>query len=393
MGKIVIVGAGREGKGHLGIVFSEGGWEVSFLDKDPEVIEALRQGQYEVTEYRAEDTKRKVISGYKAFWTDGQRSCGKEIMEADVIALCLYPEDMGDAISYLLPVLEQRSRMNPAKCLTMFPCTNENGLIPEIDSQIKDGLDEEGRKWYGEKVSLVDTVVRRPVGAESSSSLELEAGVVCPLLIGEPVYADLRGVPWVEKCPADMELLKKLKVHTINTAHAACAYAGYLKGYRMIDEAKADREVSAVISGVLEESVPVLARVYPISEKELWDLAIFPDSKDAFCDPVTRVAFNPLRKLARHDRLTENACLCLEHGVDPKYLILSIANGMAYDAPGDAAAEMIQSWIGEYGIEQAVSRVTGLPAEHEIVRRVSECWAGRKRRRRKEREKNNEQTG
>lgn len=393
MGKIVIIGAGREGKGHLGIVFSEGGWEVSFLDRDPEVIEALRCGQYEVREYRAEDTGRKVVSGYKAFLTDRENSCEGEITEADVIALCLYPKDIGDAVSYILPMLERRSRRNPSRYLTMFPCTNENGLIPEIDSQIKAGLDEEGQKWYKQKVSLVDTVVRRPVGAESSSSLKLEAGVVCPLLVGEPVYADFQGVPWVEKCSADMELLKKLKVHTINTAHAACAYAGYLKGYGMIDEAKADGEVAAIVRGVLEESVPVLAKVYHIAERELWNLAIFPDSKDAFCDPVTRVGFDPLRKLARHDRLTENACLCLEQGIDPKNLIRSIANGMAFDAPGDAAAETIQNWILEYGIDLAVSRVTGLPTDHEVVRRVSGCWSGIKGRRLKEREKNNKQTG
>lgn len=69
MGRIVVIGAGREGKGHLGIIFSEGGWEVSFLDRDPKVVEALRCGQYEVTEYRAEDTGRKVVSGYRAFLT------------------------------------------------------------------------------------------------------------------------------------------------------------------------------------------------------------------------------------------------------------------------------------------------------------------------------------
>lgn len=63
------------------------------------------------------------------------------------------------------------------------------------------------------------------------------------------------------------------------------------------------------------------------------------------------------------------------------------------DAPGDAAAETIQNWILEYGIDLAVSRVTGLPTDHEVVRRVSGCWSGIKGRRLKEREKNNKQTG
>ena len=389
MGRIVVMGAGREGKGHLGIIFSEGGWEVSFLDKDPAVIEALRCGQYEVTEYRAEATERKVISGYKAFLTEEKKACEKEIVEADMIALCLYPEDIREAVACILPMLGERSRQNPLKYLTVFSCTNESGLIPKIDGMIREWLDDKGLEWYKKKVSVVDTVVRRPVGAKSSSFLKLEAGVVCPLLIGEPVYADLRDVPWVEKCQGDMDLLKRLKVHTINTAHAACAYAGYLKGYRMIDEAKADSEIAEIVKGVLEESVPVLAKEYHISEEELWKLAIFPDSRDAFCDPIIRVAFDPIRKLARNDRLTGNACLCLEHGVDPRNLILSITNGMAFDAPEDAQAAVIQRWIQEYGIAEVASKVTGLSLEHEIIRRVEECWSEVEKRRRDKDEKNN----
>jgi len=390
MNKIVVIGAGREGKGHLGNIFSEGGWEVSFLDKDPKVIKALRSGKYEVMEYRTEDTRRRVVSGYKAFLMSEQKLYDKEILDADVIALCLYPEDIEEAVACILPVLQMRSSRFPEKNLTIFPCTNEGGLIETIQNQIKAGLDDMAWEWYRQRVSLVDTVVRRPVGAESSSSLKLEAGVVCPLLIGEPVYADFQGVPWIEPCSLDMEQLKKLKVHTINTAHAACAYAGYIKGYSTIDEAKTDIEIKSIINGVLEESVPVLAKVFHVSEKELWELAVFPDSKEPFGDPITRVAFDPLRKLARHGRLTENACLCLENGVDPQNLIISIANGMAYDAPKDTAAVMIQGWIQEHGIEQAVSKVTGLPLEHEIVRRVSEHWYGiGKNRGRTENEKNN----
>ena len=44
MNSILVVGAGKEGKGFLGETFSTDGWKVSFLDKDPKVIEALKKG-------------------------------------------------------------------------------------------------------------------------------------------------------------------------------------------------------------------------------------------------------------------------------------------------------------------------------------------------------------
>lgn len=374
MNEIVVVGAGREGKGYLGCVFSEGGWRVTFLDKDVEVIEELRKGQYEVTEYRADDTKRRIINDYEAYVWDEEDGCSRAVLGADVIALCLYPADIAEAMERLLPLLKQRAALVSEKRLTIFPCTNESGLIPLIENQMKEAFSREELLWYEESVALRDAVVRRPVGAVSRSSLRLEAGVVCPMLVGTPVYADFTGVPWMQTTTEDIDLLKELKVHTINTAHAAVAYAGYLKGYRTVDEAAADPEVREIRDGVLAEAVPVLSKVYQVPLESLWELAIFPESRDPFCDPITRVAYDPIRKLSRWDRLTANACLCLEHGSDPVYLLRSIANGLAYDAPEDEAAQKIQRWIREDGIEKAAGMVTGLAADHPVVQRVAAYW-------------------
>lgn len=52
MQSILVVGAGREGKGFLGETFSTDGWQVYFLDKDPEVVNALKTGKYNVTVYQ-----------------------------------------------------------------------------------------------------------------------------------------------------------------------------------------------------------------------------------------------------------------------------------------------------------------------------------------------------
>ena len=68
---------------------------------------------------------------------------------------------------------------------------------------------------------------------------------------------------------------------------------------------------------------------------------------------------------------------------------MSITNGMAFDAPEDAQAAVIQRWIQEYGIAEVASKVTGLSLEHEIIRRVEECWSEVEKRRRDKDEKNN----
>ena len=92
MKNIVIIGAGKEGKAYLGEVYDGAGWHVTFLDKDNRVVESLKQsGSYCVTVLRKERTEERVITGYEIYGTDEEHSCTQRIMEADVIALCLYP--------------------------------------------------------------------------------------------------------------------------------------------------------------------------------------------------------------------------------------------------------------------------------------------------------------
>ncbi|MFR5787875.1 MAG: hypothetical protein ACLUHE_12755 [Christensenellales bacterium] len=47
----------------------------------------------------------------------------------------------------------------------------------------------------------------------------------------------------------------------MNGPHATCAYAGYQKGFKTINEAAADPEVAKLMRGVLEEAVPGLSHV------------------------------------------------------------------------------------------------------------------------------------
>ena len=168
-----------------------------------------------------------------------------------------------------------------------------------------------------------------------------------------------------------MEQLKEIKLYTYNAPHAACAYAGYLKGYKTILEASADPEIAALQDEVLKEAIPGLSKEFGIPEEEIWAFCSLPRTKEEMDDSIYRVAVDPIRKLSRNDRLTGNAMFCFKHGIDPKALIKSIANGMAYDEPRDEKAMLIQNMIREEGIEAAIAKVCGVSADHDLVTRVA----------------------
>ena len=68
MKNVLIVGAGRLGKGFIGETFDNAGWNITFLDKDPKVEEELKkQGCYHVKVHRVDEIQNRVIKNFKAY--------------------------------------------------------------------------------------------------------------------------------------------------------------------------------------------------------------------------------------------------------------------------------------------------------------------------------------
>ena len=376
MQEIFIVGARKIGKGFLGEVYHTAGWRLSFLDKDPEVANAMRDaGKYTVKVHETEKTYDHIVDGYDVYLTDPAYSCRDAFLHADLMALALYPADIDDAAAYLAPLLEARAKENPAQKLTILSCTNKNHIMAHIEGEFLKPLSPAAQDWFRENVALRDVIIRRGTTSPSPAALELETKAVATLLIQYPVYCDLSQVPWME-LKDNIEQLKDIKLYTYNSTHACCAFASYLKGYTTINEGMADPEIFDLVQEVLDESCAGLVKEFPITEKELYDFCyvLRTKLKSPHTDYVFRVAFDPMRKLSHNDRLTGNALTCLKHGIDPKALIQSIANGMAYAEPRDPKAMEIQALIRDKGIAAAVSQVCELPQDHELVQRVSALY-------------------
>ena len=75
MKKVMIVGAGRLGKGFIAETFDRAGWGVVFLDKDPRVKEELdRKGEFHVRVHRTDVVENRVIRNFKTFLCDEEYS-------------------------------------------------------------------------------------------------------------------------------------------------------------------------------------------------------------------------------------------------------------------------------------------------------------------------------
>lgn len=374
MKNVLIVGAGRLGKGFVGETFDNAGWNITFLDKDPKVSEELKKyGCYYVKVHRVNEIQNRTITNFKAYTCDEAYSCMEAFLETDVIVLPLYPEDFEEAAGYLSKCFEQFCKIHQERKLTMICITNKNYLIPGITAAFRKDLSEEAKEWFDQNVVIRDSIIRRSTDAQSNYDIYIDTVAVNSLLIQQPVNNDFSDVEWMELTDK-IEMLKDIKVTAVNGPHATLAYLGYLKGYSTIPESEADSEIAEVVKGVVEEITAAVMKEYPITPEELHNLVYFAPAQGVLPDSIYRVGYDPIRKLSKGDRLTGAAELCLKHGISFDSIAEGMAAGFQYAEPRDSNAQKLQKEIKEDGIERVVYKYTGLEPDSPIAQLVIEKY-------------------
>ena len=370
MKNVLIVGAGRLGKGFIAETFDNAGWKIAFLDKDPRVKEQLEKtGSFQVKVHRVDEIQNRTITNFKAYTCDEEYSCMEAFLKTDLIVLPLYPEDFKEAGHYLSKCFERFYQVHPERNLTLICITNKNYLIPEIEKDFKELLSERTREWFEDHVVIRDSIIRRSTDAASNYDTQIDTVAVNSLLIQGPVYNDFSDVEWMEVTDK-IEMLKDIKVTAVNGPHATLAFLGYLKGYQTIPEAEADPEISEIVEKLSREITEGIMKEYPVTPEELHHLVYFAPAKGILPDSIYRVGYDPIRKLSKGDRLTGAAETNLKHGVPFDYIAMGIAAGFGYAQPKDPKAMDLQRDVRQLGIEKAVSKHIGFAQDHPITNAV-----------------------
>ena len=320
---------------------------------------------------QVDSIENRTVSGYEAYVCDENYSCMDAFLNTDVIMLPLYPKDFREAGHYLSKCFTEFYKKQPEKKLTAICVTNKNYLIPEIIESFKEKLPDAVKAWFDTNVAVRDSIIRRGTDAQTHYATEIVTMAVASLLIQTPVYNDFSDVEWLE-LNDQIETLKDLKVFAINGPHASTAFWGYLKGYKTIPDAEKDEEIAGIIYQAHKEILDMIMEEYDITKEELDHLENLPTPMGEIPDSIYRVAFDPIRKLSRGDRLTGAAQRCLKHGLPYEAIAKGMAAGFGYTEPEDENAVKLQEEIKELGIEETVHKYTKLEKDSPILRKVVE---------------------
>ena len=370
--KAVMYGAGNIGRGFIGALLSQSGYQVTFVDVVEATVAAInKEGKYPVRIVSSQGYQEQIIDNVTAVDGRDPQAVAQAIDQADIMATAVGVNVM----KFIAPVIAQGLKQRFARHRAPFNiiiCENLIDANKVMEGMLKSHLSPEEQAWFDDNVGLVEASIGRMVPVQTPEMQDGNPLRVCVEKYGFlPVDKDaFRGpIPQIKNLvpfsPFDYYIRRKLYVH--NMGHATCAYLGMIKGCNYIYESIDDPEVRLICQSAMTESALALGKAYGVSVSAIidhvFDLLTRFENK-ALGDTCARVGGDTTRKLNATDRLIGPARLCLAEGVVPAFICLGAAAALYAHLKGGAQPQTLDS------ASAAFKQVCGLEAGDPLVQMI-----------------------
>jgi len=370
--KAVHFGAGNIGRGFVGLLLHEAGYEVVFSDVAAPLVDAINAAS-EYTVHEVGDGGRDLtVTGFRAVNSQSDpEKVVAEIADADVVTTAVGPTILRFVAPHIVAALTARDAGLPP--LQVMACENAINATHLLRDEVAAAAGDAWPQIAGRAVfanTAVDRIVPgQPEGAGIDVTVEpffewaIERGPfgdAVPEIPGAHFVDDL--APYIER-----------KLFTVNTGHAATAYLGAQAGIEKISDALADPSIEAAVAKALEETSGILLAKHEFDAADLADYRatiIGRFRNPALPDTVWRVGRQPLRKLSRNERFIGPAAEAAERGLPTAGLETAIAAALAFHDPEDAQSVDMQRLLAERDAAAFTAEVTGLETEHPLFDRI-----------------------
>lgn len=376
--KAVHFGAGNIGRGFIGLLLSQAGYEVCFVDVNEELVSELKaRGEYPVT-LASEGQETTVVKGITALNSASEpEAAARAVAEADIVTTAVGV----NILKFIAPTIAEGLKLRlqgEAAPLHIIACENAIGGSTQLKEHVYGLLDEETRRKADSSIAFPDAAVDRIVPLQQHEDrLKVVVEPFYEWAVDRSQMLDgfkpVEGVHYVDR----LEPYIERKLFTVNTGHCSAAYIGFLKGYETIQDAMKDDEVAKHVRAVLDETGAALIHKHGFNpaEHQAYIATILDRFRNpALTDEVVRVGRSPIRKLSPGDRLVSPAMLAFESGLAYKSLAKSMAAALLFDVPEDPESAELQRSVREIGPSDTASKYTGIAGEHPIMGELMEQY-------------------
>lgn len=370
-------GAGNIGRGFIGSLLYQSGYETCFIDVNHEIVDLINEKQAYTVQLANETHDTSIVKNVRAINSATDPNLVIEaISHADLVTAAVGPTILPHIAGLLAEGLKQRLTHTETP-LTIIACENMVGGSDFLKEKVYEQLNAEEKVVFDKHFSFPNSAVDRIVPNKVSEDKLLvtvepffEWVVDESAIIGE--NPPVQGITFVQNLAPYIER----KLFTVNTGHATAAYFGYQSGIEIIHEVVSDNEISKAIEQVLQETGKLLIEKYQFNAEEhhAYIQKIIGRFANPFItDETTRVARSPVRKLQASDRFVSPAQQYTEMFDEvPVNLVKAMAAAFCYDFSEDPDAVLIQKTIKVQGISQAIETFTGLKNDTALFAAIRE---------------------
>ena len=346
MSKIVVIGAGKTGRGFIGRLLKEADQEVLFVDKNTGLVDKLNAtGQFTVS-FFGNSREAVIVDNYSACtWEHA------DLTDAELIFVSVCGQNLADVGAQLNRLLPESKKVRIITC--------ENASHPSK--------------------TLKNTIPDKPVAVS-------EATVFCTTIENGELDISSENYPYLQ-CDADLlegyvppvasvraigEFSNFLtrKLYTYNAASCVIAYVGAVMGYTDYGAAANDPLILQLLDKNYAATNRAMCARFGYELQDQTEFALL--SKKKFCDrtivdTVARNAREPHRKLAAGERIVGAASLLREQGEDASVLELTAAAAVLYEDAADKVWSGIQA---ERSHAEILKTVCGLAESDPLYQRI-----------------------
>ncbi|HEM5317617.1 TPA: mannitol-1-phosphate 5-dehydrogenase [Streptococcus suis] len=365
MKQAVHFGAGNIGRGFIGEILFENGFEIAFVDVNETIIDALNQRHAYEIEIAEEGQRHIAVSGVRGI---NNRLNPEEvvtaILTADLVTTAIGPNILPFIAGLVAQGIEARRQAGNTQPLDVLACENMIGGSAFLYEEVKKHLSEEGLAYAVEFVGFPNAAVDRIVPAQSHED---------PLFVVVEPFNEwvvetqgmknpnlkLEGVHY----EADLEPFIERKLFSVNSGHATSAYTGAHFGATTILEALQNPEVKSKVEAVLAEIRSLLIAKWNFDEQALVDyhkVIISRFENPYIVDDIARVARTPIRKLGYDERFIRPIRELRERSLSYANLLATVSYIFGYKDETDEQSVQLQNLLQEKALPEVVAEVTGL---------------------------------
>ena len=323
MESILIIGAGAIGRGFLPWVFPEGRYDLTFVDVNEQLLDALRQ-QRRYTSYMVDPAGglRRRVFPVAGAW----RLADFKLAAGDAPVACFVAVGPRRVLEAVAPL---KGYAGPIILLE-----NDDKSVEVARAAL-----DQDNVYFGIPDVIASCTGSAAHVARDPLALHTENGT---LHIDSRAKGLEGDIDFCDNAELRKQWLAKLYLH--NTPHCIAAYLGSYLRLTYVHEVMAIGQAARIVRGAVDEMLKALKLGWDVphgfldwyAEKELRRF-----SNVALHDPIARVAREPFRKLQLDGRLIGAALMCMKAGFIPVNIVTGIVAAILFDDGRDPDRHII----------------------------------------------------